>query len=123
MVSERKIPLKITIDGRPERAETIVYCAGAYVLALVTTLPDRVLSLHSTYTGAAGAGTLASHLLLARNGYQAIAAEHDHDILPLTHQRRRLLYDHLQRLQELLSELGLDVRPSVEDRVIDVIEP
>lgn len=123
MVSERQIPLKITIDDRPERSETIAYSAGAYVLALATTLADRAVSLHSTYTGTPDTGTLASHLLLARNAYQAIVAEHDHSDLPLTHQRRLLLYDHLQRLQDLLSDLGLDAAIAMEDQAITTIEP
>lgn len=123
MVSEREIPITITIDNQPERSETIVYSAGAYVLALATTLADRAVSLHSTYTGTPDTGTLASHLLLARDAYQAIAAEHDYDHLPLTHQRRRLLYDHLQHLKDLLSDLGLDARPHVEDQAIAAIEP
>jgi len=123
MVSEREIPLTITVDGKLERSETIAYTAGAYVLALATTLADRAISLHSTYTGDPATGTLSSHLLLARDAYQALSAEHDHDVLPLTHQRRRLLYDHLQRLQELLSDLGLDARPHVNDRSIAAIEP
>ena len=123
MVSERQIPLPITIDGRPERAETIAYSAGAYVLALATTLPDRAVSLHSTYTGESATGTLSCHLLLAHGAYQAISAEHTHDELSLTHQRRRLLYDHLQRLTDMLADLGLDVRPHVEDRAIASIEP
>ena len=122
MVSERQIPLQITIDGRPERSETIVYCAGAYVLVLATTLADRAIDLHSTYTGDAATGTLSSHLLLAHGAYRAIACEHDHTVLPLTHQRRRLLYDHLQRLKDLLADLGLDARPHLDDRAIETIE-
>lgn len=123
MVSGRQIPLPITIDGRPEPAETIAYSAGAYVLALATTLPDRAISLHSTYTGDPATGTLSGHLLLAHGAYRAIATKHRHDELPLTHQRRRLLYDHLQRLTELLGDLGIDARLHVDDRAIVAIEP
>lgn len=122
MVSERQIPLKIAIDGEPERSETIAYSAGAYVLALATTLADRAVSLHSTYTGDPATGTLSSHLLLAHGAYRATACEHDHVALPLTHQRRRLLYDHLQRLQDLLDGLGLAATIPVNERAIEAIE-
>ncbi len=122
MLAEREIPLTIAIDGAPERCETIAYSAGAYVLALATTLADRAISLHSTYTGTPDTGTLASHLLLARGAYRAIAAEHDHDSLPLTHRRRHLLYDHLHQLSQQLADLGLAARIDLDERAITAIE-
>jgi len=122
MVSECQIPVPVTIDGKSERAETVLYSAGAYVLALATTLADRVISLHSTYTGDPATGTLSSHLLLAHDAYRAMAGEHEHDALPLTHLRRRLLYDHLQRLQDLLDELGLAATIAVDERAVELIE-
>jgi hypothetical protein len=122
MVEECEIPLPIQIDGKPIRSQTLATTVGAYVLALSTTLPDQAIDLHSTYTGHPHTGTLASHLLLARDSYQALATEHDHADLPLTHQRRRVLYDHLQRLQELLADLSIDARLQVDDRTVEAIE-
>ncbi|HEX5308073.1 MAG TPA: hypothetical protein VFW38_03225 [Solirubrobacteraceae bacterium] len=122
MVAEHEIPLQIQIKGKTVPSQTLAAEVGAYVLALSTVLPDQAIDLHSTYTGHPEANTLASHLLLARDAYQAIAATHDHDDLPLTHQRRRLLYDHLQRLQELLAQLDIDARLQVDDHAIETIE-
>lgn len=65
--------------------------ASAYVLAIATTLPHLAIDLYSTYTGHEHTGTIAAHLILARDAYQAIAQEHEHNQLPLSHERRHCL--------------------------------
>lgn len=122
MLIQRQVPLKITVDGAPARSETIASSIGAYVFAIATTLPDLAIDLHSTYTGHERAGTIATHLILAHDAYDALAQEHEHDLLPVTHQRRRCLYDHLHRLQELLEELGMQVSIPVEEDAISAVE-
>lgn len=122
MPSSRSVPLKITVDGALTRSETIATSAGAYVLTIATALPDLAIDLHSTYTGHEHTGTIAAHLILARDAYQAIAQEHEHDQLPLTHERRHCLYDHLHQLQQTLEDLGMQTSIPVDEDAIDAIE-
>jgi hypothetical protein len=122
MPGYRRVPLKITVDGEPTRSETVVADVGAYVLVIATALPDLALDLHSTYTGHERAGTIAAHLILARDAYKAFAQEHDHDVLPVTHARRGCLYDHLHRLQELLQEPGMQASIPIEEDAIHAVE-
>jgi hypothetical protein len=106
-VAERKpIPIDITLDGQPERFETLMVSAGAYALVLSSILPGRAIELHSSYLGHPGAPTQASHLLLAPGLSNSEAIEHDQTSIPVMVARRRCLYDHLQRLQDHLAELG-----------------
>ncbi len=44
-----------------------------------------------------------------------IAAEHEHESIPLTHARRRCLYDHLQ---DLLQRTGADAVP-LDDKAVE----
>ncbi len=122
MLTQRCVPLKITVDGKPTPSETIASSVGAYVFSIATVLPDLALDLHSTYTGHEHTGTIAAHLVLAAGAYMALAEEHEHDLLPVTHARRLCLYDHLHRLQELLEEQGMQTSVPVDDEAISVIE-
>ena len=70
------------MDGKAVHSQTLAASVGAYVLVIATTLPDQTIDLHSTYAGHSRTNTLASHLLLARDAYDAIAVEHEHDELP-----------------------------------------
>lgn len=121
-LAETEIPLLIEIDGRAVRSQTLATSVGAYVFVIATVLADQAIDLHSTYTGHQRTKTLATHLLLARERYATIAAEHEHDELPVTHARRRCLFDHLHRLQDLLGELGLQAVIPIEDAAIQAIE-
>lgn len=118
----RDVPLNITVDGEPTRSETVATSVGAYVLTIATTLPDLAVDVHSTYSGHEQAGTIAAHLILAREACQAIAEQHEHDLLPLTHERRRCLYDHLHRLQEALEDLDMHTSIPVSEDAISAIE-
>lgn len=116
------LPLEITVNGELTPSETTASPLGAYVLVIATALPDLAIDLHSTYTGHQRTGTITVHLTLARGAYSATAQQHPHAMLPVSHQRRRCLYDHLHRLQELLAELGMQTSIPVQDDAIAAIE-
>jgi hypothetical protein len=116
VVSERKlIPIQIAVDGAPERSETRLASAGAYVLVLSSVLPDRAVELHSSYLGHPGTPTQASHLMLAPGISDSETFEHDESLIPVMFARRRCVFDHLQRLQDLLAELGHTVQVPLAD--------
>ncbi len=76
------IPVKIAVEGRPARSETVATSVGAYVLVIETVMPDQAISVCSTYVGHAQTKTLASHLELAAGAYGAVSAEHEHEESP-----------------------------------------
>ncbi len=117
-----EVPIRLLIEGAPTPAYTTATSAGAYVLVLATVLTEPAISLYSTYAGHKRTNTLASHLLLASDAYETIAAEHDHDELPVVYERRRCLYDHLHRLQDLLATLGIAATIPLEERAIELVE-
>jgi hypothetical protein len=122
-VSERTpIPIQITLDGAPEHFEMHLASAGAYALALSSVLPDRAIELHSTYIGHPGAPTQASHLMLAPAITDSEAVEHDEALIPVMIARRRCIYDHLQRLQDFLAQLGHTVQIPLADDALLAVE-
>ncbi len=122
MPEQTDIPVKILIDGESVRCQTRATSVGPYVLVLDTVLGDHGIDLHSTYTGHEGTSTLASHLLLAPGLRDTIAAEHEHDAIPVTHARRRCLYDHLQHLQDLLRDTGANANIPLDDTAVAAVE-
>lgn len=122
MTEEVEIPLPIRLDGDSVGSVTSATSVGAFVLVLDTTIPQRGIQLHSVYVGHKGVQTLASHLLLAPGIQETIAAEHDPATLPVWHARRACLYDHLQRLQDLLDQLDLHASIPLDDAALDAIE-
>jgi hypothetical protein len=117
------IPVKILLDGESVRSQTRARSVGPYVLVLDTVLGDHGIDLHSTYTGHERTSTLASHLLLAPPGLKdTIAAEHEHESIPVTHARRRCLYDHLQHLQDLLQRTGADANIPLDEEAVAAVE-
>ncbi len=122
-MSERTpIPIEITLDGAPERFETRLASAGAYALVLSSVLPDRAIELHSSYLGHPGAPTRASHLMLAPGITDSESVEHDESSIPVMVARRRCIYDHLQRLQDFLAELGHAVQIPLADDALLAVE-
>ncbi len=122
MPEQNDIPVKIVVDGDPVRSRTRASTVGPCVLVLNTVLPERGTQLHSIYTGHEGTSTLASHLMLAPGLKDTIAAEHEHDAIPVTHARRRCLYDHLGHLQDLLRDLGVDATIPLDEEALTAIE-
>ena len=122
MTERALIPLCIMVEGHHERSETRVASAGPYALVLSSVLPDRAVELHSTYLGHPGAVTRASHLLLAPGVSDSDAAEHSEDAISVMVARRRCLYDHLQRLQDFLEQLGCTAQIPLADDALTAIE-
>ena len=114
--------MKILIDGEPVRSQTRASSVGPYVLVLDTVLGEHGIDLHSVYTGHEGTSTLASHLLLAPGLRDTIAAEHEHESIPVTHARRRCLYDHLGHLQDLLRDTGVDASIPIDEEALTAVE-
>ena len=122
-MSERTpIPIEITLDGAPERFETRLASAGAYALFLSSVLPDRAIELHSSYLGHPGAPTRASHLILAPGISDSESVKHDESLISVMIARRRCIYDHLQRLQDFLAELGHTVQIPLADDALLAVE-
>jgi hypothetical protein len=123
-VAEQSVlPVPILIDARQVRSLTRVTSIGPCVLVLDTVLPDRGLELHSVYVGHKHTTTQATHLRLARGGIrETTTIEHEHDAIPVMYARRRCLYDHLQQLQDLLEEAGIDGKIPVDEKAILAVE-
>jgi hypothetical protein len=122
MEHRRKIPIEIAIDGEEVRSETLMSDVGAYVVVLGTTLADLGVDVHSVYVGHPKVRTQATQMLLRPDLQEATTVEHDHEAIPVTHARRRCLFDHLQQLQALLEETGADAQIKTEDEAITVVE-
>ena len=122
MSDRRPIPIEITLDGAPERSETRIASAGAYALVLSSVLPDRAIELHSSYLGHPGTPTHTIHLMLAPTTSDSEALEHHETSIPVIVARRRCIYDHLQRLQDFLAELGHTVQIPIADDALLAVE-
>lgn len=122
MSDRRLIPIKITLDDAPEQSETRIASAGAYALVLSSVLPDRAIELHSSYLGHPGTPTQTIHLMLAPTISDSEAVEHDEASMPVMVARRRCIYDHLQRLQDFLAELGHTVQIPLADDALLAVE-
>ncbi len=125
MVEKVQLPVRIVVDGREADSETRASSIGAYMLAIETVLPapDHALALHSVYVGHKRTMTQATHLRLARGGIrETVTAEHEHDSIPVMYARRRALYDHLQNLQDLLDEAGIEATIPVDEKAIVAVE-
>jgi hypothetical protein len=122
-MARRPISCRIRVDSMPARSETILTEAGPNALVLSTTIRDRGIWLDSTYLGHGGTETQVSHLLVApgRMG-ETESRSVPHDEIPVIHVRRLCLYDHLQRLQDFLGELGHVGQVDGLDRAIEAVE-
>jgi hypothetical protein len=111
------------VDGMPALSETLLTEAGPNALVLSTTLQDRGIWIDSTYLGHGGVETQVSHLLVApgRPG-ETEAKAVPHDQIPVINVRRLCLYDHLQRLQDFLAELGHTGQVRGLDTAIEGVE-
>ncbi|MGH2869077.1 MAG: hypothetical protein ACRDNK_16145 [Solirubrobacteraceae bacterium] len=110
MPDRAAIDLGIALDGDLVVSETTCTWAGAHVLTLHTVIPqaELALELHSTFVGCPGSPTHAVHLQLGPPGHSPAvqASDHDGDRLDPTLVPRGCVYEHAQRLIELLADLG-----------------
>ena len=110
----------IRIDQVPARSSTTIGSVGAYVLAVITVLPDHAYGLTSCYLGGFDGAVAVSHLRSGPDHGQRLSA----DVLPRAahagaHARACLL-DHAAELQQTLVGLtGHDVRVDVPAAALD----
>lgn len=126
MAIDGTIPLRIELDGRQVRSETVYAQAGAYALTIMTTLPgpDLAVELHSTYVGHPGTRTQATHLRLgpAAHAPHVDTADHaDHDIC-LVFAPRNAVYDHAHQFVEFLTEMGRAAAVHVDEAAFETLE-
>lgn len=102
------LPITFTVDGTPIGGETLISEAGASVLVFTSSSAALGIELRSAYLE----GEQSASVLVAESGVMGgEAAELRSRLLgvgegALTFGRRRLLYDHLQALQDLAARAG-----------------
>lgn len=101
------LPIRFSLDGRPLAGESLYLDAGANVLVLTSCSAELGIELRSAYL----AGERRTEVLVAES---AVAGPAELSTRRLedagdahVDQRRRLLYDHLQRLQDLAEQVDL----------------
>lgn len=119
------LPLRFLIDGRPVDGETLHCDAGAAVLVLTSCSAELGLELRSAYL----AGEGRDEVLVAESAIVGTGeAELDSRILAqpaeaLVYVRRHLLYDHLQRLQDLAQAGGWELAIEGIDEAASQLDP
>ena len=119
------MPLRFLIDGRHVDGETLQCEAGAAVLVLTSCSAELGLELRSAYL----AGEGRDEVLVAESAIvDAGEAELDARILAqpaeaLVYVRRHLLYDHLQRLQDLAQARGWELAVEGTDVAAAQLDP
>jgi hypothetical protein len=107
------LAITFTLDGEPVESVTRLVCAGPYVLALQTVMPQRGLAveLHSTFVGHTSVPTHAIHLLLGPVGQAPVvlACDYDSGAIDPVNRPDSCVYAHCHQLIDLLAERGLDV--------------
>lgn len=123
----RRLPgIAIRIEDRRIPAATLLAAGGPYALTLSTILPDHGIELHTTYTGHPHAEhTAVTSLFLTPGGapHPILNDQVSPIEIPVTHTRRRCLYDHLTRLQDHLAHrLERPVRVELADSDLLALE-
>jgi hypothetical protein len=98
------LPIRFSLDGHPLAGETLHSDAGAQVLVLTSCSAELGIELRSAYLGGEGRGELLvaeSAVLGAGPAELSTRRLEAADADAHTYERRRLLYDHLQRLQDV----------------------
>ena len=102
------LPIRFLVDGRPVAGETLYLDAGANVLVLTSCSSELGIELRSAYLAGEGCDELlvaesavlgAGPAELSTRRLEAAGDTH-------TYEPRRLLFDHLGRLQDLAGDAG-----------------
>lgn len=125
-MARTRLPIKLSVDGEVVDAVTESVSAGAYVLVLSTTVPERWLpvDVHSTYVGHRDGETRVTHLALLPGvpGGRLTSELRPAASLPVGGEDRgACLYDHLQQLVAALRELGHAPSVAVGDDAVAVV--
>jgi hypothetical protein len=110
-VPREPLPIRFRLDGRPLSGETRCLDAGAAVLVLTSCSAELGIELRSAYLAGEGSAELlvAESAVLGAGPSELSTRRLDDEAESHTHQRRRLLYDHLGRLQDLARECDRDL--------------
>lgn len=119
------LPLRFLIDGRPVGGETLHSDAGAAVLVLTSCSAELGLELRSAYLAGEGRDeVLVAESAVIGSGEAELASRCvDQPEGALVYRRRHLLYDHLQRLQDLALAGGRDLAFEGVDQAATQLDP
>jgi hypothetical protein len=113
--------LAISVDGQLQPSETELASAGAYVVAVTTSLPWRGALLASSFPADLAGHAVATHLWSA-----GASRRFEHDLLQLSgsHHGRVCLLEHAATLRELLGQelTDVEIRVDVGDRALTEAE-
>ena len=124
-MSRAALPIRFSVDSRPLTGETLYLDAGADVLVLTSCSAELGLELRSAYLAGEGRDELlvAESAVLgtgpAELSTRRLEAAGDAHV----NERRRLLYDHLQRLQDLAARIDLGLAVENVDAAAARLDP
>ncbi len=126
MSFDGKIPLRVELDARAVRSETVYAQSGAYALTITTTVrrAELPVELHSTYVGHPGSRTHATHLRLGPEPRSSAVETTDHadDDICVVFTPRNAVYDHAHELVEFFDDLGYRAAVHVNDGAFQTLE-
>lgn len=123
-VSRTCLPLNFQADGRQIAGETLFAESGASVFVLTSCTAELGLELRSAYLDGAGGEILVGESAVLTNSVELHSRRlEDADEALLIYQRRRLLYDHLQTLQDLAIRIGVALSFEGIDTAAVVLDP
>jgi len=102
------LPISFVADGAAIGGETLVTEAGASVLVFTSTSAALGIELRGSYLEGEGSASVLVAESAVRGGEPAALGSRSLDVgeEALTFERRLLLYDHLQALQDLAERAG-----------------
>ncbi len=103
------LPIRLSVDDRPVAGETLYLDAGANVLVLTSCSAELGIELRSAYLAGEGSDELlvAESAVIGAGPAELSARRLEDAVEAHVDQRRCLLYDHLQRLQDLVEQIDL----------------
>ena len=113
----------MSVDREPIDCETYGEAAGADAVVVFSSTVTG-LTLRSVYVGAGSdATTVVTHLALRRGGQESWSVNARGMDLPVTHERRSCLLDHVVVLrQQLAHQRAADVRVDVDDQALELAD-
>lgn len=109
-MSRTCLPLTFHVNGRRLAGETLFVEAGAAVLVFTSCSSELGLELRGAYLeGGGGRMLVAESAVLSPNAPELRSRHLEGVEEVLTYQRRRVLYDHLQALQDLAATAGVSL--------------
>ena len=105
------LPIRFSVDSRLLAGETLYLDAGADVLVLTSCSAEPGIELRSVYLAGEGRDELlvAESAVLGAGPGELSTRRLEAAGDACTYERRRLLYDHLQRLQDLAARIDFSL--------------